>query len=225
MQLQHSECLPATSVPLRQERAMIASLNLLLDRRQREVEPQMNPLKGRSSRRKALAIALLALATFVYPVRLAAEPPTSTTHVKTFDPAMMSELVGIVREHGWPANMGRMCATFNLGSESNCNFKQMAVSEGSPGTVEDHGFNLPEISTGPDSYVVIFHLTPLVGNFFVVSPEGTLKASFYRAKGVDYTEIPNEDARRAFAVAGAFWKQNLPKLKDLIAAGGTPGQP
>jgi hypothetical protein len=185
----------------------------------------MNPSTGRSSCRKALAIAWLVLETFVYTARLAAEPPASTPHVQTFDPAMMSELIGIVREHGWSASMGRMCAAFKLGSESNCNYKQMAVTESPPGTVDNHGFNLPEISTGPDSYVVIFHLTPLVGNFFVVSPDGTLKASFYRGKGVDYTEIPNEDASRAFAAAVAFWKQNLPKLKDLIAAGGAPGRP
>jgi hypothetical protein len=85
-----------------------------------------------------------------------------------------------------------MCAAFKLGSEGDCNFKQMAVSESPPGTVDSHGFNLPENSTRPDSYVVIFHLSPLVGNFFVVSPEGILKASYYRAKGEDYTEIPNE---------------------------------
>ena len=118
-----------------------------------------------------------------------------------------------------------MCAAFKLGSEGDCNFKQMAVSESPPGTVDSHGFNLPENSTRPDSYVVIFHLSPLVGNFFVVSPEGILKASYYRAKGEDYTEIPNEDADRAFAAAVAFWKRNLPNLKDLIAAGVTPGRP
>jgi hypothetical protein len=49
----------------------------------------MNPPKGRSSCRKALAIVLLVLATFVYTARLAAETPASTTHVQTFDPAMI----------------------------------------------------------------------------------------------------------------------------------------
>jgi hypothetical protein len=38
-------------------------------------------------------------------------------------------------------------------------------------------------------------------------------------------EASNEDVSRAFAAAVAFWKQNLPKLKDLIAAGGAPGRP
>src|SRR5258705_5461820 len=103
----------------------------------------MNPPKGRSSRRKALAIVWLLLATFVYTARLAAETPASTTHVQTFDPAMISELIGIVREYGWPASMGRMCAAFKLGSESDCNFKQMAVSESPLGTVDSHGLNLP----------------------------------------------------------------------------------
>jgi hypothetical protein len=74
------------------------------------------------------------LTTFLYTARLAAEPPASTAHVQTFDPTMMSELIAIVREQGWPVSMGRMCAAFKLGSESNCNFRQMAVSESPPGT-------------------------------------------------------------------------------------------
>jgi hypothetical protein len=57
-------------------------------KRGREVSANAPP-KGRSSCRKGLAIVLLVLATSVSTARLAAETPASTTHLQTFDPAMM----------------------------------------------------------------------------------------------------------------------------------------
>jgi hypothetical protein len=42
-----------------------------------------------------------------------------------------------------------------------------------------------------------------------------LKETYYRAKGVDYTPLPVDDARRAFATEIAFWKDNLAQLKEM----------
>jgi hypothetical protein len=133
--------------------------------------------------------------------------------------ALVSELTTTVVRHGWPTDLGRMCVAMKLGPEADCKFTQISVSANEPGTVDNHGFNVPIGSAGPPTYVVIFHLGPRVGNFFVVSPQGELKASFYRAKGVDYTEVPIADARRAFDASVVFWSNNLQPLKDLIAGG------
>lgn len=134
---------------------------------------------------------------------------------------LVPELTNIVQRHGWPADMARMCVAMKLGKEADCKFKQISVSASEPGTVDNHGFNVP-LGDGPVTYIVIFHLGPLVGNFFVVSPDGELKAAFYRAKGVDYTKVPLQDARRAFDASMAFWNDNLPMLKKMIAKGPLP---
>jgi hypothetical protein len=136
--------------------------------------------------------------------------------------ALVSELTRIVVKHGWPTDLGRMCVAMKLGSEVDCKFTQVSVSPSEPGTVDSYGFNVPLRSVGPAPYVVMFHLGPLVGDFFVVSLQGKLKASFYRAKGIDYTEVPLSDARRAFDASVEFWRTHLQPLKNLIAAGNLP---
>ena len=137
-------------------------------------------------------------------------------------PALVSELTAIVTQHGWPANMGRMCPALKLGSDSGCMFTQIALSGSEPGVIDNYGFNVPAENSGARPYVLLFHLGPLVANFFVVAPDGTLLSSFYRAKGVDYAEIPTRDAAKAFATSVSFWAQGLPKLKEMIAAGNIP---
>jgi hypothetical protein len=148
---------------------------------------------------------------------LAQAPSSKTDHA-----AIVSELTGIVTRHGWPTDLGRMCVAMKLGMEADCKFTQISVSANEPGTIDNYGFNVPLTNAGPAQYLVMFHLGPLVGDFFVVSLQGKLKASFYRAKGIDYTEVPIGDARRAFDASVVFWSKHLQPLKDLIAAGNLP---
>jgi hypothetical protein len=133
--------------------------------------------------------------------------------------ALVWKLTTSVLRHGWPTDLGRMCVAMKLGPESECKFKQISVSPSEPGAIDYYGFNVPFSTASKVSYVVIYHLGPLVGDFFLVSSEGELKASFYRAKGMDYTEIPSADARRAFDTSMAFWEHNLQALNALISAG------
>jgi tetratricopeptide (TPR) repeat protein len=132
--------------------------------------------------------------------------------------ALISELMQLVEKHGWQADMGRMCTLMKLNSQSNCRFKQITVSSDAPNTLDSNGFNVPDDKD--PQYVVIYHLEPLVGNFFVVSLDGTLKSVFFRAKGVDYTELPVAEFSRVFEDAVIFWATNLETIKGMIAAGG-----
>jgi hypothetical protein len=136
--------------------------------------------------------------------------------------ALVSELTSIVVRHGWATDLGHMCVAMKLGPEGDCKFTQISVSPSEPVTTDSYGFNVLLRKAGPVTYVVIFHLGPLVGDFFVVSSQGELKASFYRAKGIDYTEVPISDARRAFDASMVFWRKHLQPLKGLIAAGKLP---
>jgi tetratricopeptide (TPR) repeat protein len=132
--------------------------------------------------------------------------------------ALISELTQMVEKHGWQVDMGRMCTPMKLNSPSHCRFKQITVSSNAPNTRDDNGFNVPEDKD--PQYVIIYRLEPLVGNFFVVSLDGTVKSAFFRAKGVDYTELPVEESSRAFEEAVIFWATNLETIKGMIAAGG-----
>src|SRR5215207_4888430 len=55
----------------------------------------------------------------------------------------ISELTAMVEQYGWEANMSRMCVAFRLGPETECRFKQIALSGSGPGTIDNHGFNVP----------------------------------------------------------------------------------
>jgi hypothetical protein len=133
------------------------------------------------------------------------------------DSYFISKLVHLVEKHGWRVNMGRMCSLMKLNSERDCKFKQISVSSDAPDSIGTNGFNVPEDSD--QQYVVIYRVDPLVGKFFVVSLDGNLKSAFFRAKGIDYTEIPLADARQAFEASIGFWKTSLEAIKGMIAAG------
>ncbi len=135
------------------------------------------------------------------------------------DPAF-SDIVTFVERWGWTADLGRMCAALKLGpADFECKFKQVAVAEGG-GTLPNHGFNLPLNVGQPAQFIVLYHLRPLVGTFFVVSLDGTLKASVYRTPGADYTALPDADAQSAFQAEVQFWKTNLAKLEEVAKQGG-----
>jgi class 3 adenylate cyclase len=135
---------------------------------------------------------------------------------------LVIELTAMVAQHGWVANLGRMCPAMRIGAEADCRFKQISVSASPPGTIDNHGFNVQLHSPDRESAIIIFHLGALVGNFFILSRAGELKSAFYRARGLDYMENSVEEARPAFEASLTFWRENLPKLKELIAAGNLP---
>jgi hypothetical protein len=128
--------------------------------------------------------------------------------------ATLSEIIDFVRQHGWSANLGDVCAKFEVAKFSpDCRFLQISVQDDSVGG-EPKGFNLPIITRGELPYVLIFHLGPLVGEFLIVSPKGDLIASYVRAKGRDYERISNDEARSAFNREVSYWKTNLWRLKQ-----------
>lgn len=138
------------------------------------------------------------------------------------DSALIDKIAQHVDLYGWKADMGRMCRAFELFPSANCTFKQIAVSDAPTGILDNHGFNIRIGNANGPTELVIYHLTPWRGDFFVVSPTGELRASFKRAKGIDYTPVPLAEGRQAFARALAYWRANLEKVKALDASGDRP---
>ena len=119
-------------------------------------------------------------------------------------------VVALVRRHGLPADLRRLCQA--LGLPQSCWFKQVAIDASVDGR-EHHGFNVPLQGTDTP-YVLIFHLRPLVSEFFVASAQGELVAARFRAKGIDHTPLAPDEARRAFESEIAFWRSHFDGLQN-----------
>lgn len=110
-----------------------------------------------------------------------------------------------------------MCKAFNV-RQSDRRFRQIAVDTSQDG-LDNHGFNVPVEATDVSDYVALFHLRPLIGEFFLASPEGEPRAAFYRAKGLDFTPIANDEARHTFESEVSFWRVDLIGLERRLLEG------
>lgn len=168
--------------------------------------------------RLGIGIVLVTYWAFVFAPPSSAQTSPSN---KTLDRgALVLEVTSLVSQYGWRANLGSVCSSMRLGPETDCIFKQIAVNIAPPGTIDNHAFNVPAEVSGMSPDVMIFHLRPFVAYFFVVSSDGKLRSSFYRARGSDYTEIPTSDVQHEFDASLNFWVDILPQLKDQLRSGG-----
>ncbi len=152
----------------------------------------------------AASIILLSLAQSVQvQSQQSAQAPTPT----------FSEVIEFVQKQGWQVNLGALCVQIGLPQDGgNCVYKQINVEE-IKGRGDPRGFNVPAISSGPVAHVLVFHLSPLVGEFFVVSPRGELIKAYYRSKGTGYNPIPNAEVEQEFKKDLAYWMENFDRVK------------
>ena len=130
-------------------------------------------------------------------------------------PMALAGVVTLVEQYGVPADLGRLCRAFGLPEfPADCWFKQIAVDTDQVGG-EHHAFNVA--SEDPhSSYLVMFRLRPLIGEFFAASPQGDLLAALFRARGADYRSLSDEDARAQFVSELAFWRRNMRDVKRQV---------
>lgn len=128
----------------------------------------------------------------------------------------------LVKAKGWRANLGPICQEFFLEPLGvDCIFKQISVQE-TQGRSDPRGFNV-RAGTDEVSYLLIFHLGPLVGEFFIASPQGELLKTFIRTKGRGYEPIPNDTVRDEFFADLTYWKDNFDRIRTgLESQSGRP---
>lgn len=125
----------------------------------------------------------------------------------------ITDVVRLVQTQGWSVNLGDMCDKMSLPEKgANCIFQQISVEE-TVGRGDPRGFNVRTPSDAAPKHILIFHLKPLAGEFFLVSPEGNLLKAFVRFKGSDYSLVPNEEVREEFNADIEYWKKNFTRLK------------
>jgi hypothetical protein len=131
----------------------------------------------------------------------------------------LSDVVQFVQQQGWRANLGDMCTKFELPrSGDDCIFIQVSLQDEREATSDPRSFNVPAISNAEPQYVLIFHLRPLVGEFFIVSADGILLRAYLRFKGTDYSHVPNEEVQQEFNKNLAYWTTNFCRFKKGLEA-------
>lgn len=159
--------------------------------------------------KKALSIDSSIASSAAALRRLAQNDPASIT---------FSDVVHFVERQGWRINLGDICTKLELPqSDNDCFFQQLSVQE-TEGRSDPRGLNVPATVNVAAPYALIFHFSPLVGKFFVVSPDGVLIKAFVRLKGADYSRVPNEDVSEEFNKDLAYWTKNFFRLKKGLDA-------
>lgn len=154
---------------------------------------------------------------------------TSVSHVEAFHTrqhlenslqrtASLSDVIVFVQRRGWSVDLGFLCKGLALkGTGDKCLFRQIAI-HAKTAELDDHGFNVPIDEFAP-SYAVIYHVSPLAGEFFLVSKEGKLLKAIFRARGQDFEPMSDERGSTAFAAELAFWQNNFAQIEhDTLQA-------
>lgn len=129
----------------------------------------------------------------------------------TVTAASFANVVEFVEKQGRRMDLGQLCVAFGLQREDNqCVFKQVGVQE-IEGQDDPHGFNVPAHPRKQE--VLLFHLGPLVGEFFIVSAQGELIRAYYRTKGRGYSRIPNDEVLDRFKLERSYWIENFDRLR------------
>jgi hypothetical protein len=131
----------------------------------------------------------------------------------------LSDVVQFVQQQGWRANLGDMCTKFELPrSGDGCIFRQLSLQDEREARSDPRGFNVPAVSNAEPQYVLIFHLRPLVGEFFIVSADGILLRAYLRFKGTDYSHVPNEEVQQELNKNLVYWTTNFCRFKKDLEA-------
>lgn len=130
------------------------------------------------------------------------------------------QMVLFVQKQGWEVNLGELCDKFDIPKiTERCLFRQVSVEE-AEGRTDPRGLNVQtsNIDPGMEPNIVVFHLKPLAGEFFVVSSSGVLLKSFVRFKGSGYQQVANEEVTQEFKEDMAYWQTNSGRIKEGLIA-------
>lgn len=132
--------------------------------------------------------------------------------------APFAEVLRLVQDKGWRANFDALCVTFEMPEGvGRCIFKQISIQD-TTGRGDPRAINISEFSGPEGSYIFAFHLAPLAGEFFIISPRGELVRAYYRAKGRGYEPLPNDAVMEEFKLDMDYWITNLNRIKTGLDA-------
>lgn len=123
------------------------------------------------------------------------------------------DVVRLVERQGWRIDMGDLCGKLGLPQgDSECVFQQLSVEDTHEQSYP-RGFNVATATRDGRISILLFHLNPLIGEFFIVSADGTLDEAYLRSKGTEYERVPNAVVRDEFEKDLSYWRDNFVRLK------------
>jgi hypothetical protein len=127
--------------------------------------------------------------------------------------AAFTDVISFVSERGWAASLGPLCKQFGIGdSGTSCVFRQVSVQE-TVGRGDPLAFNVLESDRNDPRKILIFHLGPMVGEFFVMSREGRLLNAFVRRVGFGYESVPLDEMEDEFKKDSFYWLENFDRIR------------
>ncbi|HZQ14128.1 MAG TPA: hypothetical protein VFB31_15085 [Pseudolabrys sp.] len=132
--------------------------------------------------------------------------------------APLADVIAFVQRRGWSVDLAYLCKGLSLTEAGNkCLFRQIAMHS-KTAELDDHGLNVP-VDESPPSRLVLYHVTPLAGEFFLASIDGKLITAAVRARGTDFIPMPGERAGAALKAELAFWQGNFPEIERAVLSG------
>jgi hypothetical protein len=122
-------------------------------------------------------------------------------------PLTIAEIGKHVAANGWPVDLKTLCAALEIDIGPRCLFLQIALHNKETAS-DDHGFNVPADSAAP-AQLVLYHVTPLTGEFFLATFDGALLKAVYRSRGNAFEPMPAEQAVFAYRSELEFWQTSL----------------
>jgi hypothetical protein len=122
-------------------------------------------------------------------------------------PLSISEIGKHVAANGWPVDLKTLCAALEINIGPRCLFLQIALHNKET-TSDDHGFNVPADSAAP-ARLVLYHVTPLTGEFFLATFDGKLLKALYRSRGNAFETMPAKQALSSLRKELEFWHASL----------------
>lgn len=127
--------------------------------------------------------------------------------------AAFADVFRLVQERGWRVDFKDLCADLGLLELTmNCLFRQLSIRDESERGYP-RGFNVSEQPGSQGFVVFLFHLNPLIGEFFVLSAEGKLLRAYVRTRGRGYAQVSNEAVGDEFEADVAYWTANCDRLR------------
>lgn len=139
-------------------------------------------------------------------------------------PRSLAEVVAFVQAHGRPVNLGYLCKGLSVAKPTDeCLFRQIAVHT-KTAQLNDHGFNILSDEPLP-SHILLYHVTPLAGEFFLATIDGELITAVFRARGTDFEPMLGERGRSVFKSELVFWQNNFTEIERGFLTGNRTAAP
>jgi hypothetical protein len=177
-----------------------------------------------TSRLFGLGVAAL-LASFVSSAELKANESEILAHLgmkERYAPRRIhiteegfGKIVATAAREGTEVNFGAFCSVLGIQTQfAPCIFKQIVAQDDDSTRHDLHGLGVPKGEASDRPFVLIYHISKLGGEIYIVSPLGELTTAFVRTPQGTYERAVLGEVRRTFEIDASFWISILDQARE-----------